>query len=142
MGDLPRKFRVWDGEEMYVVCENSMLELVFSPRSLHFEESYGWELRVKDPHDGKWSVVAHSDDGELMQATGLTDAEGLDIYEGDLISAKLPIFFGQTRIGMWRVEYDAARASFQMWHGRMQQPLPRAQGVEICGNRYENPEAA
>jgi len=120
----PHKFRVWDGEEMH------------EP-----PHEYIW-----DPREGARRVIGASDgrltcgqpvDGEVLWGTGLTDAEGTTIYQGDLLR----------RPSKWDPESDKRvlvyfePPSFVDEYGYEIQETRHIDGdIIVLGNRYENPE--
>lgn len=70
------------------------------------------------------------DEVELMQYTGLKDRQGKEIYEGDIV--KCTDGYNAT------VSYDEVKAEFNPFGGG--ESAEWGSGVEIIGNRYENPE--
>jgi len=76
--NTPRKFRVWDGEEMHEPPH----EYIWDPRD--------GARRVIDASDGR-VTCSQPIDGEVLWATGLTDAEDTEIWEGDLVALKGPL---------------------------------------------------
>jgi len=126
----PRKFRVWDGEKMH-------------------EPPHEY---IYDPRDGARRVIGASDgrltcsqpiDGEVMFATGLTDAEGVEVYEGDILGT---IWNGgiQGEVvyenGGWVLRYDQFPPdSLSIAVGDPKTRRGGGRGT-VIGNRYENPE--
>jgi hypothetical protein len=74
------------------------------------------------------SYLDQDEDYIIMQSTGLTDKNGKEIFEGDLIEV------GYRMDYLITVEWEQETASFSesVW----QYP----DGVEVVGNIYENPE--
>jgi uncharacterized phage protein (TIGR01671 family) len=115
----PRKFRVWDGEKMH-------------------EPPHEY---IYDPRDGARRVIGASDgrltcsqpiDGEVMFATGLTDAEGNEIWEGDVIQDK----YGNAGVVKWA----EGGSCWVMAIYRAPNQTTAQQKLTVIGNRHENPE--
>lgn len=110
----PRKFRVWDGETMH-------------------EPPHGYVLvddgRVHHESDGSLDPFR---DVEPLFSTGLSDAEGNEVWEGGLLRYK-------GEIGV--VEY---REDAFFWIRQGQRPISLGVVCEfggvVIGNHYENPE--
>jgi len=94
------KFRAWDGDYMY-----------YQP-SLHIIDG----VLIKERY-------------ELMQYTGLHDGQGIEIYEGDILS-----YDEECR---YEVEWDHHRWNFK---GCLGDNLEEPEEYEVIGNIYENPE--
>ena len=83
------KFRVWDGEKMHPFE-------VFGSRS-------GGQYAYDQATANKFTNM------DIMQFTGLTDAEGTEIYESDLVHSALHGFDGIVhfkRGGFWVYEHE------------------------------------
>lgn len=117
------KFRAWDGYRMrYLEGEGYVC---ISKCSWGF-----WEA------DKPLTGTGLSDDdipGVLMQFTGLKDKNGVEIYEGDVLSDGDSCFV---------VKFDAPAFEMERLSGSYQFPYfrSRASGFEVIGNIYENPE--
>jgi len=82
-------------------------------------------------------------DGDLlypiMQFTGLTDSEGKDIFESDVLETKGPVFPNPNKerfIAQWEDDIDG-------WSGwSFKSSVIINYGCKVIGNIYENPELA
>lgn len=114
------KFRAWDKEHKRWVCARL--------------EADGWHI-VDDIRDaGPLS--------EWLQFTGLTDRQGKEIYEGDVLS------YGKdsrtmVKFGFLNENDDEVMAEITGWyeeHIQTGKIRPLKQVGEIIGNIYEHPE--
>lgn len=102
------KFRAWDAEEKYMYGDEVALETLL-----------GRGARER----------------ELMQYTGLSDKNGREIYEGDVVRRDKSAY-GPGASTDFRVVFDEDEARFrpEFWgYGNW------AKESEIIGNIYENP---
>lgn len=114
------KFRAWYGIEMYdepVICNG---------------EFY---LDWRDFEDGKTY-----DGAVLMQSIGIKDKNGVEIFEGDIVTAS-----GYEYIGVGVVRYEESLAGFVVeFTNRLMRENPQFiyqfRELEVIGNIYENKE--
>ena len=123
----PIKFRAWDDAKKEWLCGYEMPNLG------------GFSLFGETVMLGEWSRILDEyifernghkqDDLKVMQFTGLTDKNGKEIYEGDIV---------RYRDGIYKVDwfengfylFRDVRAKFDIWWV----------DTEVVGNIYENPE--
>lgn len=115
----PIKFRTWDTHHKEMLYDVMVV---------------GDDCYVRD--DELDFVLVSPYKQEVMQFTGLTDKNGKEIYEGDIIQ------YGNDT---GRVEYQKKWASFQVISKGQNTPLQAFNGgnarlAEIVGNINENPE--
>jgi len=130
------KFRAWDkkNDKMY---------------SSTIEEQEGFQFKNNEWVfcDFKLGVVyLHSDNGVLMQYTGLKDKNGKEIYEGDIYqhgSRRCVIKYVDARfiaISKIQQENQGERKWFKQEGEEVDLELQERNYGEIIGNIYENPE--
>lgn len=118
------KFRAWDG---------SSLSRMYSPLEVMVGDSDIW-IFDEDSEGNEWIV---NNDLSLMQSTGLTDKNGEEIFEGDVVKMAKNVYSEPTyyevvrhRGGAYRLE--SKQYGCELWL--------RHTDCEIAGNIYENPE--
>lgn len=118
------KFRAWDG---------SSLSRMYSPLEAMVGDSDIW-IFDEDSEGNEWIV---NNDLSLMQSTGLTDKNGKEIFEGDVVKMAKNVYSEPTyyevvrhRGGAYRLE--SKQYGCELWL--------RHTDCEIAGNIYENPE--
>ena len=135
------KFRAWDKdyEKMLLVT------------SIHF---YNDETIVEcfDEKDTDLSLTENTYRIILMQYTGLTDMNGKEIYEGDIVFIKRYLYEdtkdGDLYLAKWEKFGFSFRRKIKIKDGQKQIAKPSALinslaiecHSEIIGNIYENPE--
>jgi len=107
-----------------------------------FKLMYRWEdLESLDLAEGTFinssnSVIEGCEENiddylELMRFTGLTDKNGKEIYEGDIVENNPNV--------RWEVKWSDKKAQWRVWGGS-DFALCSMGKVEVIGNIYENPE--
>ena len=83
-----------------------------------------------------YNGLVKPDEIELMQSTGLTDKNGKEIFEGDVLGTKDGLLNGvveyRTDLGMW--------TNSLIRYNNFERLCNVAGSREIIGNVYENPE--
>ena len=127
------KFRAWDKNDKRIFIDPQMIDF--------YNKKIGYmQYQTEDMPDTSYSIPVGFEEfeySELMEWTGLYDKNGEDIYEGDIIFES----FGEKYYkvifenGSFKAEFngDFDEYSFDLID-------VVAQGCEIVGNIYENPE--
>jgi uncharacterized phage protein (TIGR01671 family) len=130
----PIKYRAWDKTEkkMYDLRDMYFNVSIDHPRVV-FEMPF--EMVDEDWKDH---------DLVLLAFTGLTDRNGTEIYEGDIVVGKPPHYTDEVK-GV--VKYGALAFAFvgktkkgKEWFDTITNPrIKKADHIEVIGNIYENP---
>ena len=106
-----------------------------------------WRMKQCSAEDLTSERFVLSCDGELMQYTGLKDAKGREIHEGDVVSLQHEFAgLGEPKEELFEVEYSEKRAGFipfcvmRECTDEIGNYQISGQDVEVIGNIYENPE--
>lgn len=125
------KFRAWDKQAKEMITtgvEYAVRMLGYGPDSADYSASNEAEASEHMGFGPKDFA-----NFEIMQFTGLHDAEGREIYEGDIVDIK--------GTGASQVTYQTG--AYYTWRGkspyRLGGWLPSAK-LKVIGNIYENPE--
>lgn len=125
-------------------------------REFKFRAWDKWDKRMIQPHDGdfiKWHAMSNWKQClEVMQYTGLKDKNGVEIYEGDILTSPYYPFQDDGKYNYHGViEWDQDSASFYMTKrlvnrdkngisDGISEPIEDIEDFEVIGNIYENPE--
>lgn len=142
------KFRAWDGNEMWYQGQDKTT-LVFwgQPDKIPFgiyNDADGSRLMTGD------SKAVFNNPATLMQFTGIKDKNGVDIYEGDVISGwKKGSNSDRSYTGV--IEWQSQQAGWVVRCGKFILEIlslamsgdgeeTRLDSFEVIGNLYSNPE--
>lgn len=123
------KFRAWNGHEMIMPRDKSYYQHYMSfcgciiQKSSEGMECFGGGDR--------WRVVG---DLSLMQFTGLTDINGVEIYEGDIVR-----LFGFICCIKWE-DSDASFMAVERHDSWAESGQEFSNNCTVIGNIYQNPE--
>ena len=129
------RYRIWDGSEMHN-----------PPHS--FALVHGTDSVCKVAHQGDdtislvegWHHHDVTDEVKVLFYTGLDDAEGTPIYEGDIIEFEVLSHLAHYEVA-WYDKYGAwyCKAEDGDWMSRLSVQLDKDE-CTVIGNCYESPE--
>lgn len=122
------KFRAWH-------CE---LRVMMSIKNMWFQDNILEEIELNNAVAND-HITAYPDEVKIMQSTGLTDKNGKEIFEGDVVKMAKnvysePTYYEVTRHRGRAYRLESKQHGCELWL--------RHADCEIAGNIYENPELA
>lgn len=134
---IPR-FRAWSKQEKRLILSEDILAVDYENEKIVTHKIY-FEDGLPDERD----IYTYGfDDIKLMQSTGLTDKNGKEIFEGDILSIETD----EENVKV-EVSWDSKHALFIFESKKYNEKAPLAELFEdnsylfkIIGNIYEDPE--
>lgn len=119
------KFRAWDKEKSRMILPNCLTEIEWNSHDIPDAVEY---------NDG--DGLMHTNNFELMQYTGLKDKNGVEIFEGDIVTDgtinKAPVIWDKYR---WNIQ-EYYNTSYDYPSEAFSEGMP----FEVIGNTYQNSE--
>jgi uncharacterized phage protein (TIGR01671 family) len=126
------KFRVWDTKQGKFLV-NPKVEFT------HETKSWGKEFYLEISED--WFAEDYDPRRYIfLQATGIKDKNGKEIYEGDILRHKQKNSFGKYFENFYSVEWSLLVGYDDPGVGYQLNPEEINDFEEVVGNIYENPE--
>ena len=143
------KFRAWDKQYKY------MTHKVIVGNTCDHDERYTAHALIRDTSkldykcdENVWMNFDEHSEIVLMQYTGLTDKQGVEIYEGDILKKRQ----GNYKVGEVTFEFGmfcfksigfgikSGSDAFTHIHSLHYEEYGEFNNYEVIGNKYENPE--
>lgn len=131
---IPR-FRVWSKQERRLIPSEDILAIDYENEEIDAQKIY-----FEDGLPVERDIYTYGFENiKLMQSTGLTDKNGKEIFEGDVVKMAKnvysePTYYEVTRHRGRAYRLESKQHGCELWL--------RHADCEIAGNIYENPELA
>jgi uncharacterized phage protein (TIGR01671 family) len=90
---------------------------------------------------GNFGKYLYVDGNTIGQFTGLTDKNGKEIYEGDIVYSSETNYATGEDIGRGQIVYDDGFVGFVIWiYGNTYLQSPNGDYIEVIGNIHDNLE--
>lgn len=130
------KFRAWDKEHDEMLYPDDVDKIYFE---ITVDGIVTYDMRYILPYDDIPPYL----DTVIMQSTGLTDVNGKEIFEGDIVKALSEGYCGTFQV-KWRNEGTPMYILYPAWQNEQFWDLKGVNGVddgiEVIGNIHEHPE--
>jgi hypothetical protein len=127
--------RIWDEEKHQWLCDGEDDVLPYYGFDIR-----GGEVTAMQSMDWVYRQFEHGRKLIWERSVGLTDKNGKEIYEGDIIKAR--DWDGDW--GKYRIKWKQSHCAFEAFecrkHGKWNWTLQGFGGIEVIGNIHENPE--
>lgn len=134
------KFRAWD------IKNKRFCFFGFHPQAIHWSHPQWLENSILNPAQG---VTFPDIQNSWQQYTGLTDKNGKEIYEGDVVkpnwetqSGGARVFFENSAFGIYWInsKHPDDQGFKCLWDAQENAWNWELEQFEVIGNIYENPE--
>jgi uncharacterized phage protein (TIGR01671 family) len=140
MTNKPIKLRIWDAQASKYLEDTVMWSVAKMPDEM---------MPGQPPFVPFLMVALHSpaDKYVVEQSTGLTDKNGQEIYEGDIVKTiQYDGWFDKVGFPVnYRVEWSTIKTGWRGFRGSMTDkdagvPIVPSQDVEVIGHIHQNPD--
>jgi uncharacterized phage protein (TIGR01671 family) len=102
--------------------------------------TFGEHYQFDNEFHNKWMYGIEAKDITLLQFTGMTDCEGKDIYEGDVLESTPQMLYLMEYVDGGRLVAKNLTHEDSYLHFNTNKLKTRYEAYKVVGNMYENPE--